>query len=58
MDARGSAAPVTSVVVTPVIPQNVAPMTDDTGRVQTIRSVALIARVQGFIQKIVFEEGR
>ena len=57
MDARGSAAAVTSVVVTPVIPQNVAPITDDTGRVKAIQFVALIARVQGFVQKIAFEEG-
>ena len=51
------AAPVTSVVVAPVILQNVAPVTDHTGRVQAIRSIALIARVQGFVQKIAFEEG-
>ncbi len=51
------AAPATSVVVAPVILQNVAPTTTYTGRVQAIQSVALTARIQAFVEKIDFQEG-
>src|SRR4051812_7444358 len=54
---RAADAPPPSVTVTPIQVRNVAPSNSYIGRVQAIQSVAIIARVQAFIEKIDFQEG-
>ncbi|MFL5281303.1 MAG: efflux RND transporter periplasmic adaptor subunit [Rhodopila sp.] len=55
--ARAADAPAPAVTVTPIEVRNVAPANSYIGRVQAIQSVALIARVQAFVEKIDFQEG-
>ncbi len=55
--AAGAAAPPPAVTVTKVQVKDVAPVTTQIGRVQAIQSVAIIARVQAFVEKIDFQEG-
>jgi membrane fusion protein, multidrug efflux system len=50
-------APAPAVTVMPIQVKNVAPTYSYIGRVQAIQSVALIARVQAFVEKIDFQEG-
>jgi membrane fusion protein (multidrug efflux system) len=54
---RAADAPPPAVTVAPIVVRNVAPASSYIGRVQTIQSVALIARVQAFVEKIDFQEG-
>ncbi len=54
---RAAAAPPPAVVVAPVRVANVAPASTFIGRVQAIQSVAVTARVQGFVEKVNFQEG-
>jgi membrane fusion protein (multidrug efflux system) len=49
--------PLPSVVVAPILVQNVAPTHTYIGRVQAIQSVAVTARVQAFVEKLDFQEG-
>ena len=55
--AAGAAAPPPAVTVTKVQVKDVAPTITQIGRVQAIQSVAIIARVQAFLEKIDFQEG-
>ena len=55
--ARGAETPPPSVTVAPIEVKNVAPTNSYIGRVQAIQSVAIVARVQAFIDKIDFQEG-
>ncbi|HEX4260589.1 MAG TPA: efflux RND transporter periplasmic adaptor subunit [Acetobacteraceae bacterium] len=52
-----AAAPPPAVVVAPVRVANVAPASTFIGRVQAIQLVAVTARVQGFVEKVNFQEG-
>ena len=54
---RAADAPAPAVTVAPIELKNVAPANNYIGRVQAIQSVALIARVQAFVDKIDFQEG-
>ncbi|PPQ33185.1 efflux RND transporter periplasmic adaptor subunit [Rhodopila globiformis] len=54
---RAAGAPPPAVTVMPIQVKNVAPTYSYIGRVQAIQSVALIARVQAFVEKIDFQEG-
>jgi membrane fusion protein (multidrug efflux system) len=49
--------PPPAVVVQPVAVQNVSPAETFIGQVQAIQSVAIIARVQAYIDKVAFQEG-
>jgi membrane fusion protein (multidrug efflux system) len=53
----GAAAPPPAVTVTKVTLQNVAPVHRYIGYVQAIQSVAIMARVSAFIDKVAFTEG-
>ena len=55
--AKSEAAPPPAVTVVPVVREAVAPTTSFTGRVEAIDSVDLRARVQGFLERRLFEEG-
>jgi membrane fusion protein (multidrug efflux system) len=55
--SRAADAPAASVTVEPIQVRNVAPASTYIGRVQAIQSVAIVARVQAFVDKIDFQEG-
>lgn len=55
--AAAPAAPPPAVVVQPVAVRDVAPVTTEIGRVQAIQSVAIVARVQAYVEKIDFQQG-
>src|SRR3978361_191831 len=55
--ARAADAPAPAVTIAPVQVKDVAPSNSYIGRVQAIQSVAIIARVQAFVEKIDFQEG-
>jgi membrane fusion protein (multidrug efflux system) len=52
-----AAAPAPAVTVVPVAFQDVTPRSSFTGRVEAIEKVDLRARVQGFLEQRLFEEG-
>lgn len=52
-----AAAPLPSVVVTPVVSENVAPSTSNIGHVMAIQSVKIIPRVTAFIDKVNVKQG-
>ena len=54
----GSAQPVQSVEVTPVEVVDVSPRHEFVGRVEAVNSVDLLARVQGFVEQRLFQEGQ
>lgn len=56
-DAAAADAPAPAVTFAPVQVKNVAPSSSYIGRVQAIQSVAIVARVQAFVDKIDFQEG-
>ena len=53
----GDPAPVPAVTVAPAVLKDVSPSIGFTGRVEAVESVALRARVQGFLQQRKFAEG-
>lgn len=55
-DAYAAETPPPSVTVAPVEVKNVAPTNSYIGRVQAIQSVAIVARVQAFLDKIDFRK--
>ncbi len=55
--ASGAGAPAPSVVVAPVVREDVTPSFGFVGRVEAIQSVELRARVEGFLQQRDFVEG-
>jgi membrane fusion protein (multidrug efflux system) len=57
LGAQAADAPAPSVTVEPIQVRNVAPTNTYIGRVQAIQSVAIVARVQAFVDKIDFQEG-
>ena len=52
-----AAAPPPSVIVAPVVVQDVAPVQTFPGQVQAIQSVTLVARVSAYVDKVAFQEG-
>ena len=56
-DADAAETPPPSVTVAPIEVKDVAPTSSYIGRVQAIQSVAIVARVQAFLDKIDFDEG-
>lgn len=54
----GAAAPPPAVTVAKVARQAVTPSSTFTGRVEAVEKVDLIARVNGFLEQRLFEEGR
>jgi membrane fusion protein (multidrug efflux system) len=55
--AKQAAAPPPAVVVTSVAKQDVTPSTTFNGRIEAVDTVELRARVQGFVEKRLFDEG-
>jgi membrane fusion protein (multidrug efflux system) len=53
----GAAAPPPSVVVTPVVAQNIAPSFSNIGHVIAIQSVKIVPRVTAFIDQVDFKQG-
>ena len=55
--ATAAAAPAPAVTVTRVVQQDVTPRSTFTGRIEAVDKVDLRARVQGFLEQRLFEEG-
>ena len=54
---RYQAPPPPEVTIAPPIQQKVTPYLEETGNVATVQSVDLVARVQGYLQKIQYKDG-
>jgi membrane fusion protein (multidrug efflux system) len=52
-----AAPPPPAVTVVPVEVRDVAPVQTFPGQVQAIQSVTIVARVDAFVDKVVFQEG-
>jgi len=51
-------APTPVVAVQPVAVEDVAPVAEFVGRVEAIKAVDILARIDGFIQQVAFKEGQ